>query len=828
MRITTSFRTRFRNDFDLHLFIFRLFFVYFSIFDFRPAKIITIILYYSFIIKKSSNFEVKFWRDQAMKRKYPVVVFLLLLLFVTATAQQVGLVLSGGGARGAAHIGVIKALEENSIPIDYITGTSMGAIVGSLYAMGYTPDEMLELILSEDFGNWQAGIVKNEHIYYFKKPDDVPQFMTFSLNLKDSLVLNSLLPGNIFNPIQINQAFLEMYAQATAKAVWNFDNLFVPFRCMGADVYGKKAITFRNGDLGESVRVSMSIPFFFKPIWKNGVPLFDGGIYDNFPINVMKEDFNPDFIVGSAVRGGGLRPSENPIMQMEAMVMQKTDYEVPEEEGLLIEMRLPEVSVMDFNKAKEVMQVGYERTLEIIDSIKGRVGREVALSDVMERRQAYKDGLPPLKFKNIFVTGVSEEQQQYITSQLMRDMRGEFTMDEFRRAYFKMLTYSKIKEIIPSTLYNWRTETFDLYLSVRIEDDLKVSIGGNISSHQANQLFLGLDYQSIGQIAADYNASFQMGNSFSGVSLDGRFFLSAKIPGYIGVKMAYSNKNYMQSQSLFYEDMVPAFIKKRENFIRFRYGFPVMKQSKMEVFSGLGMLSDFYYQTSSFANLDFDASKYNLFNAGLRFEQKSLNFRQYPTEGRQLHLMAQYIRGNENFRTGIDRRFSKVCTHDWLSLKGSWANYQSIGSKFSLGTTGEAVFSNKKFSSNYTSSIIRASSFTPTPHSKISFNEAFHADSYLAAGVVPLFNFYDRLHFRFEAYGFAPLQEIKREVVDGQVKARYGNYFSSFQYMAEAALVYQLPFISVSLYANGYSYPKNNFNIGLNIGYILFNSGFFE
>ena len=772
------------------------------------------------------TFEVKN-QGYYMKRKH-LILLLSFFFIATASSQQVGLVLSGGGARGAAHIGVIKALEENNIPVDYITGTSMGAIVGSLYAMGYTPDEMLELILSEDFGNWQAGIIKSEHIYYFKKPDDTPQFMSFSLNLKDSLNINSLLPGNIFNPIQINQAFLEMYAQATAKAIWNFDNLFVPFRCMGADVYGKKTITFRNGDLGEAVRVSMTIPFVFKPIWKNGVPLFDGGIYDNFPITVMKEDFHPDFIVGSAVRGGGLRPSENPVQQIEAMVMQKTEYEVPEEEGMLIEMRLPEVSVMDFQKAQEVMQVGYERTMEVMDSIKNRVSREVRLADIMERRKTYKESLPPLVFKNIYVTGVTDEQQRYIVSQLTRDIGGEFTMEEFRRAYFKMLTYSKIKEIIPSTLYNRLTETFDLYLSVKIEDDLKVAIGGNISSHQANQLFLGLDYQSIGQISADYNANFQMGNSFSGAMLDGRFFLSAKIPGYVGVKLAYSNVNYMESQSLFYEDMVPAFIKKRESFVRFRYGFPLLKQAKMEVFTGFGALSDFYYQTSSFANLDFDVSKYNLFNAGARFERKSLNYRQYPTEGRHQYLIAQFTTGGENFRTGTNRQFSKIRHHDWLLLKGSWVNYQAISHQLNLGLMGEAVFSNRKFSSNYTATILQASSFTPTPHSKISFNEAFHADSYLATGVIPLVKINDRLHFRFEAYGFIPLQGIKKEEVDGKFEARNRGFFSTFQCLGEAALVYQLPFVSVSLYANGYSYPKNNFNFGLNIGYILFNSGFFD
>ena len=78
-----------------------------------------------------------------------------------------GLVLSGGGAKGIAHIGIIKALEENNVPIDYVAGTSMGAIVGAWYAMGYTPDEMLDLILSEDFNLWSRGIFDKIYFYYF-------------------------------------------------------------------------------------------------------------------------------------------------------------------------------------------------------------------------------------------------------------------------------------------------------------------------------------------------------------------------------------------------------------------------------------------------------------------------------------------------------------------------------------------------------------------------------------------------------------------------------------------------------------------------------------
>ncbi|MDR3252459.1 MAG: patatin-like phospholipase family protein [Tannerella sp.] len=762
------------------------------------------------------------------------LIFTILFIFgtIAAEAQKVGLVLSGGGARGAAHIGVIKALEENNVPIDYISGTSIGAIVGSLYAMGYTPDEMLQLLLSEEFGYWQTGIIGESYIYHFKKPDDTPSFMTFALNLRDSVIFDGLLPSSIVNPIQMNQAFMELYAPATAKAAWNFDNLFVPFRCMGADIYGKRSIAFRTGDLGEAVRVSMTFPFVFKPIWRNGVPLFDGGIYDNFPIKVMKEDFNPEYIIGSAVRGGGWKPSENPINQVEPMIMQKTDYEIPEEEGLLVEMRLPDVFLLDFYKAKEVMQIGYERALAVIDKIKADVGRETPLEEVMQRRREYKASLPPLKFKNIYVTGVTEEQRKYITTELKHGIDGEFSMEDFRRAYFKMLTYSKIKEIIPTAVYNWKEQSFDLQLAVKIKEELKVSIGGNVSSHQANQLFLGLEYQSIGESSADFNANFQMGNSYSGVAIEGRFFTSSRVPGYIGVKMGYSNKKYSQSQSLFYEDVMPAFIKEQERFARLRYAVPFVMRSKLEWFIGFGQMQDDYYQTTSFSPTDLDVSRYNLFNTGFRFERNSLNYKQYATEGRYQLLNGQYILGDENFRSGEMRNFIDVKQHKWFQVKGSWTNFPSMKRKFNLGLMGEAVYSTKQFSSNYTASVLRASSFTPTPHSKISFNEAFHATSYLAGGVIPIYKFNDVLHLRMEVYGFMPLQDIKKEAQEAGAaytyNARYGDYFKTWQIMGETALVLQLPFISVSLFANGYSYPKNNYNIGLNIGYLIFDSGFFE
>ncbi|MDL2222420.1 patatin-like phospholipase family protein, partial [Parabacteroides sp. OttesenSCG-928-N08] len=740
-------------------------------------------------------------------KKVLVCVFLMCLSIPLSTAQKVGLVMSGGGAKGAAHIGVIKALEENGIPIDYVTGTSIGSIIGSLYAMGYSPDEMLKLIMSEEFGYWQTGTVEEEYQYYFREPTPTPDFAHFSIDMGDSLQIKAnFLPQSLINPIQMNQAFVSLYAQASAKAGWNFDNLFVPFRCVASDIYGKKAVIFRNGDLGEAVRASMSFPFVFTPLWRDSVPLFDGGIYDNFPIAPMKQAFHPDFIFGSAVAGARQnKPSENMYNQLETMIMQKTEYHVEEEDGMMIQFHFPTVSLLDFQRGEELMEIGYKRTMEMMDSIKLRVERRVPLEELTARRQAYKESLPPLVFKNIYITGVNDEQRKYIEAQLHRDINQEFSMEEFKRAYFKMLTFSKIKEIVPKAVYNRKEEKFDLYLDVTIKDEVKVSFGGNVSSHQANQLYVGLNYQNLGQLASEYRVGFQVGNSFSGIALDGRAYLQTRVPAYIGWQGYYSDYRFSESQSFFYEDVVPAFIKQKERFMRVRFGFPFLNQAKAEITMGAGSLTDQYLLQSGVAltETNFDKSHYSLFNASLSIEHNSLGNKQHPITGRHRYITAQYVTGKENYTPSLSSSsmLSPVNDkiHSWLQIKGKWLKYNNWSSWYNMGYLAEMVVSSKNLLNNYTASVLQAPAFTPTPHSKIVFNEAFRANQYVAGGVTPIAKLSRVAHLRLDLFAFVPIYEIKR---DDNFKPYYGEFMRHFDYMGELSLVFQLPFASISLYAN--------------------------
>ena len=137
--------------------------------------------------------------------KLTPLIFIIITHSCTLCAQTVGLVLSGGGAKGIAHIGVIKALEDNNIPIDYVAGTSIGAIIGSLYVIGYSPEEMMQLIKSENFNAWQTGKVNEKDLYYFKVDDPTPEFGRFRFDANDSAKAKTyFLPVSLIDPIQMN------------------------------------------------------------------------------------------------------------------------------------------------------------------------------------------------------------------------------------------------------------------------------------------------------------------------------------------------------------------------------------------------------------------------------------------------------------------------------------------------------------------------------------------------------------------------------------------------------------------------------------------------
>lgn len=754
---------------------------------------------------------------------------LLLLPFVQA--QKVGLVLSGGGAKGMTHIGIIRALEENNIPIDYITGTSMGAIIGSLYAMGYSPDDMEALLRSEDFKRWYSGQVEPEYGYYFKQNRPTPEFFNIRFSFKDSLHIKpQILPTSMVNPIQMNLVFVELFARATAACSGDFNRLFVPFRCIASDVYNKKPLIMRRGDLGDAVRASMSFPFVFKPIEIDSVLAYDGGIYNNFPTDIMREDFKPEVIIGSVVAANPGKPKENDLMsQLENMIMQKTDYTLPDSLGIIMTFKYDDVSLLDFNRLQELHDIGYNRTISLMDSIKGRIHRRVSAENVRLRRLVYRSNLPQFRFRDIYIEGANPQQQAYIKKEFHDEDHEVFTYEDLKRGYFRLLSDNMISEIIPHAVYDSENDLYSLHLKVKMEDNFSVRMGGSVSTTSSNQIYLGLGYQDLNYYSKEITLDGQIGKVYNNAQLMAKIDLPTRIPTSYRLIASLSTFDYYKKDKLFSKNDKPSFNSKDERFVKLMVALPFLANKRAEISIGYGKLQDNYFQ-SSVINFDKDCSDrstYNLLGGAIGFYGSTLNARQYATKGYFEKLVAQVFSGKEKFIPGNPTETS-VTTKErqsWLQISYMKYAYHTMSPKFTLGWMAEMLYSSKNFSENYTATMLQAADFSPTPHSKLMYNEAFRANQFLAAGIKPIFVFNDMFQFRSEFYGFVPIFPIKKNALN---KAYYGKAFSRFEYIGEISVICQLPFGAISAYVNHYSSPKKEWNVGLTLGWQLFNYRFIE
>ena len=756
-------------------------------------------------------------------------VCLLLLPFVQA--QKVGLVLSGGGAKGMTHIGIIRALEENNIPIDYITGTSMGAIIGSLYAMGYSPDDMEALLRSEDFKRWYSGQVEPEYGYYFKQNRPTPEFFNIRFSFKDSLHIKpQILPTSMVNPIQMNLVFVELFARATAACSGDFNRLFVPFRCIASDVYNKKPLIMRRGDLGDAVRASMSFPFVFKPIEIDSVLAYDGGIYNNFPTDIMREDFKPEVIIGSVVAANPGKPKENDLMsQLENMIMQKTDYTLPDSLGIIMTFKYDDVSLLDFDRLQELHDIGYNRTISLMDSIKGRIHRRVSAENVRLRRLVYRSNLPQFRFRDIYIEGANPQQQAYIKKEFHDEDHEVFTYEDLKRGYFRLLSDNMISEIKPHAVYDSENDLYSLHLKVKMEDNFSVRMGGSVSTTSSNQIYLGLGYQDLNYYSKEITLDGQIGKVYNNAQLMAKIDLPTRIPTSYRLIASLSTFDYYKKDKLFSKNDKPSFNSKDERFVKLMVALPFLANKRAEISIGYGKLQDNYFQ-SSVINFDkdrSDRSTYNLLGGAIGFYGSTLNARQYATKGYFEKLVAQVFSGKEKFIPGNPTETS-VTTKErqsWLQISYMKYAYHTMSPKFTLGWMAEMLYSSKNFSENYTATMLQAADFSPTPHSKLMYNEAFRANQFLAAGIKPIFVFNNMFQFRSEFYGFVPIFPIKKNALN---KAYYGKAFSRFEYIGEISVICQLPFGAISAYVNHYSSPKKEWNVGLTLGWQLFNYRFIE
>ena len=243
-----------------------------------------------------------------MKKPFYFFFIFLTIIFLVQTsilfAQQkpqgkrpkLGLVLSGGGAKGFAHVGAIKVFEEAGLHFDYIGGTSMGSIIGGLYAMGYHPDTMTKIIRSQDWTMLLNDKIQRKYIPIEEKVN-ADRFVV-SLPIKESKVQ---LKQGLYDGQMINILLAE--TTSPVQNITDFSKLETPFVCIGTDLVTGENVVLNKGSLAKALRASMSIPSYFTPVDIDGRLLVDGGIVNNFPVLEVK-NMGADIIIGVDIQSG--------------------------------------------------------------------------------------------------------------------------------------------------------------------------------------------------------------------------------------------------------------------------------------------------------------------------------------------------------------------------------------------------------------------------------------------------------------------------------------------------------------------------------------------
>jgi NTE family protein len=273
---------------------------------------------------------------------------------------RIGLVLSGGGARGAAHVGVLKVLEQLHIPIDAIAGTSMGAVVGGLYASGLSPREIESIMTSLDWQDAFRDRPPREDLTFRRKQEDQNFLVKFPLGIRGSRIQ---LPKGLIQGQKLNQTLRRLTLPVATVA--NFDQLPTPFRAVATDLESGDAVIMNSGDLTSAMRASMSAPGVFSPVERDGRLLVDGGIAENVPIDVARE-MGVDILIVVDVGTPLLKRdklSSAPVIsnQMLAILIQhnsRVQLAKMTPNDVLVEPALGDTSAFDFGIVKRVIATG--------------------------------------------------------------------------------------------------------------------------------------------------------------------------------------------------------------------------------------------------------------------------------------------------------------------------------------------------------------------------------------------------------------------------------------------------------------------------------------
>lgn len=417
--------------------------------------------------------------DWRYSMKKILILFIFINTFVFSKGEKLGLVLSGGGAKGFAHIGLLKVLDEEKIPIDYIVGTSMGSIVGALYSMGYTAQEMEEIVLSHNWFDYLDDTIPRKELSIERKAYNGRYAFYFYINDRKVRLPKGAIKGQY-----IESFFNELYLDAFD--VTDFNDFPIKFACVATDLETGEKVVMNSGNLPKSVRASMAIPTIFTPVKIDDKFLIDGMMSSNYPVEVAV-DMGADVIIGSDIRWN-LKKSED-LGSMVDILTQAASYQLmkeSEEKSKMTDISIiPELDdylPTDFDKVDELIALGEKAAREKIDELR-KYKDEERFDKIKSKRFT--------RIEKLYIDKVSIKGNQIYTDESIRSMLKLDTP--------VAITKDKLTELV-NGLYNssyfdkvfYRVKGSELEVEVKefAEDELK--LGFNYNDYNHGEFFFNL------------------------------------------------------------------------------------------------------------------------------------------------------------------------------------------------------------------------------------------------------------------------------------------------------------------------------------------------
>lgn len=596
--------------------------------------------------------------------------------------EHVSLVLSGGGARGAAHIGVLKYLEENRVPVDSVVGTSVGAIIGGLYASGMSASEIEELVLSLDWNEMFSDTAGPADLHIRRKLQKYRYLVDIDAGFRDGELVFST------GFISGQQMMLMLREQTLpVRGISNFDQLPTPFRAVATDLATARPLVFENGDLVQAMRASMSVPGVYSAVEFHGTRLVDGGIVQNLPVPVARangatiiiavdvatplrdvEDLDSPFAVTSQVIDG--------IMLNQSRAMRRE----LQPRDILVDPGIEDYDAASFEQLEVIIERGYKRAAAHAEEFAALSVSKSAYQDYLEERGARRRSLPRI---DRIVVSSEQNVDGLVRGRLAQQVGAELDVEQlhddldelYGLGLFGNVNYSVEPLREGGDALVIQTEPKDTG-PLRFEAGLELQ--ETFSGNPAFQLRTALNQVGINPYGAEWRTELGFGSVtgintefYQPVTYSGRYFMAANYTYALGDLIIMNDAGDIGKYRL------------RENVAGLDFGINLWRWSTARLGIRLGKEDAFVAAESEPL---FQDREFKLRDLAFRFRHDSMNSFTFPFSGTRLDVL--WEAALDELGSPDDGEYVGL---DWLRAFGDARD------AFLLGATFESVLSGERF-----------------------------------------------------------------------------------------------------------------------------------